>query len=130
MRYRAESFSRFFATQPVYRLFQQSPRQRRGEQRNDPEHDQTQRRYRDQESHLRRQPTIENHRHQDVVNVKSVADSSGEHETGITQETRDVSIEAGRRSRNQNHKRTGLERFYQNRFQFRRVAVSQDRSNS
>ena len=112
MRDRAESFSRFFATQPVYRLFQQSPRQRRDEQRNDPEHDQTQRRYRDQESHLRRQPAIENHRHQDVVNVKSVADSSGEHETGITQEARDVSIETCCRSRNQNHKRACLERFY------------------
>src|SRR5438477_1382357 len=129
IRYRAQSLSRFFGTQPVYRLFQQSPRQRRGKQGNDPEHDQTQRRYRDQESHLRRQPTIENHRHQDVVNVKSVADSSGKHETGIAQEARNVSIEACHRSRNQNHKRTGLERFYQNRFQCRRVAVSQHRRN-
>src|SRR5207248_10364515 len=130
IRYRAQSLSRFFGTQPVYRLFQQSPRQRRDEQRNDPEHDQTQRWYRDQESHLRRQPTIDDHRHQNVINVKAVADSSGEDETGITQETRDVSIETGRCSRNQYHKRTGLERFDENRFQFRRVAVWQHCSDS
>src|SRR5205814_7932653 len=108
IRYRAQSLSGFFATQPVYRLFQQSPRQRHDEQRNDPEHDQAQRRYPDQESHLRWQPTIEDHRHQNVINVKAVADSSGEDKTGITQETRDVSIETGRCSRNKYHKRTGL----------------------
>ena len=48
-----------------------------------------------------------------MENVKSIADSSGKYETGVAQKTPDVSIEACRGSRDQNHKRSGLERFYQ-----------------